>query len=147
DHIVTIPASRSKNKVPHVVPLPPSALAILRSIKTNGDLYFIGKSGRPIGPWSRVKRKLDANMKPDAPFVLHDVGRTVSTGMNEIGIEPHIVEAVLNHVSGHRAGVAGTYNRAKYLEQKETALRRWADHIDGLVSGRTSKVVTMKRRH
>jgi integrase len=146
DNIITIPAARSKNKLPHVIPLPPSALSILRSVKTSGDFYFVGKSGRPIGPWSRIKRKLDAHMKPDTPYVLHDLRRSVATGMNEIGIQPHIVEAVLNHISGHKSGVAGTYNRAVYLKEKTSALARWSDHISGLIEGRTSTVVAIKRR-
>jgi integrase len=147
DNTVTIPVSRSKNKLPHVVPLPPAAVAILRSVKTGGDLFFISKSGRPIGPWSRIKKKLDANMNPDTPFVLHDLRRTVSTGMNELGIEPHIVEAVLNHQSGHKSGVAGTYNKAAYVKEKTAALARWADHvIGGLVEGRAAKVVPLRQR-
>ena len=143
---ITIPAARSKNKLPHIVPLPPVAVAILKSVKTNGDLYFTGKSGRPVGPWSRVKKKLDAYMKPDTPFVLHDLRRTTATGMNELGIEPHIVEACFNRISGHKAGVAGTYNKAAYAKEKAAALARWSDHVLGLVEGRAAKVVDIKRR-
>ena len=68
-----------------------------------------------------------------APWRLHDLRRTVATGMADLGIAPHIVEAVLNHVSGARAGVAGTYNRAAYAPEKKAALERWALHIEGLV--------------
>jgi hypothetical protein len=49
--------------------------------------------------------------------------------MSELGVEPHIVEAVLNHVSGYRAGVAGVYNKAAYLEPKTAALKLWANHL------------------
>ena len=62
------------------------------------------------------------------------------TGMAEIGIAPHIVEAALNHISGAKAGVAGTYNRQLTLS-KRTALERWADHVAGLTSGRGANVV------
>jgi hypothetical protein len=55
--------------------------------------------------------------------------------MANIGVEPHIIEAILNHVSGHKAGVAGIYNRATYLEPKRAALAQWAEHIVGLVKG------------
>ena len=79
------------------------------------------------------------------PWVIHDLRRTCATGMAELGIPPHIVEACLNHVSGARAGVAGTYNRAAYSDEKKLALERWADHVEGLVTSRTSKVVPMKR--
>ena len=64
--------------------------------------------------------------------------------MAEIGIAPHIVEACLNHVSGARSGVAGTYNRAAYAAEKKAALERWADHVAGLVAGRKAKVVQLR---
>jgi len=63
----------------------------------------------------------------------------------DLGIAPHIVEAVLNHVSGHRAGVAGVYNRALYAKEKAVALARWAEHLGAIVAGERSKVVTMPK--
>ena len=66
---------------------------------------------------------------------LHDLRRTCATGMAEIGVAPHIVEACLNHISGHKAGVAGVYNRATYSAEKKSALQRWADHVDGIIDG------------
>jgi hypothetical protein len=53
-----------------------------------------------------------------------------------LGIAPHIVEACLNHVSGHKVGVAGVYNKAEYLPEKRVALERWASHVEALVKGR-----------
>jgi len=64
---------------------------------------------------------------------------------DELGIAPHIVEAVLNHVSGHRAGVAGVYNRALYAKEKAIALARWGEHLSAIVSGGSSKVVAMPK--
>ena len=74
---------------------------------------------------------LEAGGKAQAmlPWRLHDIRRTVATGMAEIGIQPHIVEAVLNHISGHKAGVAGIYYRATYLPKKTAALNTWAAHL------------------
>jgi hypothetical protein len=54
--------------------------------------------------------------------------------MAEIGVAQHIIEAVLNHKSGHNAGVAGIYNRASYEKEKHTALALWADHVMAAVS-------------
>jgi hypothetical protein len=51
---------------------------------------------------------------------------------DKIGVLPHVIEAVLNHYSGHRAGVAGTYNRAKYLDDMRAALDRWAEYVEEL---------------
>ena len=49
--------------------------------------------------------------------------------MAELGVLPHVVEAVLNHLSGHKAGVAGFYNRAAYTNEKRVALNCWAEHL------------------
>jgi hypothetical protein len=75
--------------------------------------------------------------------VLHDLRRSVATGMAELGIAPHIVEAVLNHVSGH-IGIAGVYNRATYEKEKRAALAMWADHVMAAVEGRASIVVPLR---
>jgi hypothetical protein len=79
-----------------------------------------------------------------APWRLHDVRRTVATGMASLGVQPHVVEAVLNHISGHKAGVAGIYNRAQYLPERRQALDLWANHVAALVAGEASNVVPMR---
>ena len=67
-------------------------------------------------------------------WTLHDLRRTLATGMGEyIAIPPHVVEAVLNHVSGHKAGVAGIYNRAAYAREKREALDAWAAFVSSLI--------------
>ena len=68
-------------------------------------------------------------------WVIHDIRRSVATGMADIGIAPHIIEAVLNHVSGHKGGVAGIYNRSSYAAEKAAALARWDEHVALIVSG------------
>jgi len=55
--------------------------------------------------------------------------------MAELGVQPHIIEAVLNHVGGHKAGVAGIYNRARYEGEMRDALKKWADHLEALIVG------------
>jgi hypothetical protein len=80
-------------------------------------------------------------------WVLHDLRRSFVTHMNERRFAPpHVIEAVVNHVSGHLAGVAGVYNKAQYLEERRGALRRWADHVAALVKGRRGNVVLMRKR-
>ena len=135
----TIPGARTKNHRVHVVPLSPLARTILAGVATTGDAVFASMS------WSQLKRRLDAAMKIP-PWRLHDLRRTAATGMAEIGVAPHVVEAVLNHVSGAKAGVAGTYNRAAYAPEKKAALERWAAHVEGLISARPTKVVPLHPR-
>jgi hypothetical protein len=77
-------------------------------------------------------------------WVHHDLRRTMSTRMHgELGIPPHVVEAVINHVSGHRAGVAGIYNKATYAREKAVALARWAEYVLAVAEGCKSNVVTL----
>jgi len=64
-----------------------------------------------------------------APWRIHDLRRTCATNLAELGVQPHIIEAVLNHVSGHKGGVAGIYNRARYEGEMRSALQRWADYV------------------
>jgi len=65
--------------------------------------------------------------------------------MADLGVQPHIIEAILNHVSGHKGGVAGIYNRAAYDNEKREALNRWAEHLLAIVEGRKAVVVPLKR--
>jgi integrase len=142
-----LPGARTKNGRAHVVPLSPSALEIIAGMPSRGDLVFTTTGSTPPSGWSRVKRRLDAAMKPGAPWRLHDLRRTAITNMAELGIRPDVIERVVNHVSGTRAGVAGVYNRSELLPERRAALERWAVHVSGLVSPQPdSKVVDLPRK-
>ena len=80
------------------------------------------------------------------PWRLHDIRRTVATRMGDIGVQPHVIEATLNHHSGHRRGVAGVYNRSVYEREVRAALALWADHVRSIVEGGKSKIVSMVAR-
>jgi len=120
----TISAERCKNGRAHSLPLPAAALALLPAKK--GEFVF--GLDRGFTAWSASKARLDAR-SGIAPWRLHDLRRTAATRMADLGVLPHVIEAVLNHVSGHRAGVAGVYNRATYTVEMREALARWADHV------------------
>lgn len=146
----SLPAERTKNGLPHDVPLSGAALAELPPARDGRDLLF-GRAAGPFSGWSRCKERLDARLtkaspdgKPIPAWTLHDLRRSAATGMGEIGVQPHIVEAVLNHISGVRRGVAGTYNRAVYAAEKRNALDRWAAHVVALVSTRPDNVVPIQ---
>jgi integrase len=155
-----VPSSRSKNHRAFVVPLSQQVIDIIARVPPNkgeAGLIFSTNGRTPVSGFSKAKRQLDVAMakvagKPVEPWRIHDLRRTVSTTLNEssadggLGIAPHIVEAVLNHVSGAKASVAGTYNKAKYLSEKKVALARWGSFIDGLVSGRRAKVVPLRKK-
>jgi integrase len=127
---ITLPPQRTKNKQQHVIPLSDTALEILKAIpRRNGrDLVFgIGAGG--YGGWSRAKVNLDKAVQLKEPWVVHDLRRTAATGMADLGVQPHVIEAVLNHISGHKAGVAGIYNRSTYGAEKRAALALWASQL------------------
>ena len=64
--------------------------------------------------------------------------------MAELGIRPDVIELVVNHVSGHRGGVAGIYNRSEMLPERRAALERWSAHVQGLIDGKAAKVVLLR---
>jgi integrase len=146
DGIWSIPGARTKNHKPHIVPLPPLARDILAGLpRIEGGLVFTTTGVTPISGWSKIKVRLDGLMGEMPPWIIHDLRRTAATEMAEIGVSPHIVEAVLNHISGAKASVAGVYNRAAYAAEKKAALERWAAHIEGIVSGRPAAVIPLRR--
>jgi integrase len=126
----TIPAKRAKNATQHAVPLAPFVVDILRSLPRflNSDLVFTTTGRTPISGFGRFKRRVDQNGTGDA-WRLHDLRRTVATNMALVGIQPHIIEAVLNHKSGIVSGVAAIYNRHAYLDEKREALNTWATKV------------------
>src|SRR5262249_21007137 len=130
DHIA-LPKARTKNKRPHVIPLSAPAKNILDKHRILGRIFVFGRDDSAgFRGWGVCKQRLDERIaKINEPWVVHDLRRTCATGLIELGIQPHIVEAVLNHVSGHRSGVAGIYNRATYDTEKREALERWAQHV------------------
>jgi integrase len=143
---ITLPPARTKNNRPHDVPLSKPALAILKSRLAHAgrDLVFgdgpRARNGRHPGPeggfqgWSHCKAILDKQTSLIGSWRLHDVRRTVATRMAELGVQPHVIEAVLNHVSGHKAGVAGVYNRSSYATEKREALSFWGKHVEALTA-------------
>jgi integrase len=143
-----LPGSRTKNHRPHDVPLPSQAVAILaaRSRLEGRDAVFgRNKDGDGFSGWSNCKRDLDAAVNLPG-WKLHDLRRSVVTHMAEIGVDPSVIEAVVNHISGARAGVAGIYNRATYATPKRAALQHWADYVDRIVAGeRAENVVAFGR--
>ncbi|MGC2408909.1 MAG: site-specific integrase [Methyloceanibacter sp.] len=127
---IALAAERTKNHRPHDIPLSQAAYGFLSSLpqRDSRELVFGAGVGGFQG-WSRSKATLDAKLNDMAPWRLHDLRRTVATGMAELGVHPHIIEAVLNHISGHKAGVASVYNRAVYAPEKAAALELWGRHV------------------
>ncbi|MCC0805952.1 tyrosine-type recombinase/integrase [Methylobacterium sp. W2] len=123
-----LPAARSKNGIAHDVPLSKPALDIVADApQREGRALVFGDGAGPFSGFSKAKVRLDKTLDINEPWRIHDLRRTAATGMADLGALPHVVEAVLNHVSGSRAGVAGIYNRATYAAEKRAALDLWAE--------------------
>jgi integrase len=143
DNIWRLPPERTKNHRAHTLPLPPMALDIIASVPqvAGRDHLFGERSSSGFRGWEG-KRDLDAKLGDAVrPWRVHDIRRSVATGMADIGVQPHVIEQILNHVSGHKSGIAGIYNRSSYEREVRAALAMWADHVRTLVQGGERRVI------
>jgi integrase len=130
----TLPKERTKNNRRHEVPLPKQAAAILKAAPRISDTYvFSINSGTPFASHDKAKARLDQSTGISTPWRLHDLRRTMASGMARLGVSLVVIEKVLNHVSGSLAGIVGVYQRHSYAEEKRQALQLWADHVEGMV--------------
>jgi integrase len=173
----TIPGERTKNGKVHEVPLSApvrdllnrllprdknEATRVLRNYRAASALAFPGAVGTPFAGWSKAKRALDktikdarakaaaaagANPAPLIPWSLHDLRRTVATGLQRLGVRLEVTEAILNHISGTRSGIAGVYQRHDWAAEKRAALDAWAIHVASIVDRRplAGNIVTLPR--
>jgi integrase len=127
--LIVLPSARTKNNKPHIIPLSPPAIEILEHyFPSNRDFVFVDRNS-----WGRRKRELNARLVDMPAWHIHDLRHTFVTGLNDLGVQPHIVEAAVNHASGFRAGIAGRYNHSAYLQEKTEALDLWGRHVMSLV--------------
>ena len=131
--IWVIPADRSKNGKPHVVPLSAYALDIMSEIPRvlDCDYVFTTTHKSPVSGFSKMLRRLSEGSQTSG-WRLHDLRRTAASGMARASVAPHVVEKVLNHISGTISGVAAVYNRYGYDAEKRDALQDWGQYIAAL---------------
>jgi integrase len=154
-----IPATRTKNGIPHLVPLSQPARELLHALRSDkpGDvqaaqpraelaLVLPGERGTPFSGWSKAKSALDTASGVSG-WWLHDLRRTLATGLQRLGVRLEVTEAVLNHLSGSRAGVVGIYQRHHWAEEKRAALDAWSAHLLAVAEGRllAGKVLPFSR--
>jgi integrase len=150
DHSIIIPATRTKNGRQHIVALAPAAQAILEA-QPGDDLFVFGyREGSAFSGWSKSKRVLDQRIAEGGfdfaeSWTPHDLRRTFATRLSDAGVPPHIIDELLNHVSGHKHGVRGVYNRSSYLNERRDALLLWADLLMEIVGEQPAKVVPLRR--
>jgi integrase len=144
---IELPKERTKNLRHHTVPLSPQAMALLPARRNSTPMVFGRDDRRGFLSHSTAKRELDAviaaarreaGIKDDIPpWRLHDLRRTFATLMREKGFaDTHLVELIINHVSGTRGGVAGVYDRSERLPERRAALEAWGQWVEDLVAAR-----------
>jgi integrase len=163
-----IPGKRAKNGVAQIVPLAPAMmveldrLAKAKQVKDNvkeTDAKRWPKAGPvlttfgaiAIKSYSKAKTELDSAITeargeagPLPAWRVHDLRRTLATGLQKLGTRFEVTEAVLNHVSGARSGVAGIYQQHDWKEEKRTALEAWARHVAAIIKpAATDNVVSL----
>jgi integrase len=144
-----LPVERMKGRVPHVLPLPAQALAIIEALPQIGDsdLVFTSNGRSPLDHFDRLKKEIDAEMKPATPWTWHDVRRSTASALAGLGVAVPVVEKILAHRSGTFRGVTGTYQRHSFIPEMRTALERWSEHLDRLVRGvPATKIISIGRR-
>ena len=134
NRVIKLDGARTKNGRTHLIPLSANSLAMLESITQLDDREFVfGQGQGGFAGWSKGKAALDQACGVKG-WTLHDLRRTAATRMAESGVLPHVIEAVLNHVSGHKSGVAGIYNRSTYEPEKRQALDTLASYVKTAVA-------------
>lgn len=141
--IWTLPGVRSKNGEPNVIPLNALAVAVLNDVAGSAvwprrGKVFATSSGAGFTAYHKGKLKLDRLVAEDGgeplqPWRLHDLRRTLATGFQRLGVRFEVTEAVLNHVGGSRAGVAGVYQRHDWKQEKREAMNMWSDHVASIL--------------
>jgi integrase len=135
----------TKSGEPHRVPLPRQAVALLRSMDPGprDALIFASRRGAKLSNWDRETKRIMAETGT-AGWTRHDLRRTGATQLGELGFEPHVIEAALNHAAIH-SRLASTYNRARYQPAVREALQRLADWLDMLATGVAGNVRAFQR--
>ena len=144
--VIALSGKRTKNGEPHLIPLSTAARAVLDSVPNiAGGCVFTARGGKPMGDWSGPRRRW-TRRSASPRWTIHDIRRTVATGMQKLGVALPVTEACLGHTAGSRGGIVKIYQKHQYLPEKVAALESWGAKVLALVEGRQgAKVVPLKR--
>jgi integrase len=133
---IELPGNRTKNGLPHTIAITPMIRGVLDTLPKTGRFVLNG-TDRPFGDHSGAKAKVAPAIRP---WTLHDLRRSFASGLQRLGVAPHIVELALNHRSGTFAGVAGIYQRHRYVREVREAFESWSQHIAALTTRKSVAV-------
>jgi integrase len=142
---IVLPPQRTKNGREHIIPITPAVRAILNGRERNGAFVFGRHPAKPFTGWGVSKAGLDRRIKAAGhqlePWRLHDLRRSMRSGLGALGVAPHIAELAINHA---RKGIEATYDKYRYEGEIKTAMTLWANHVLAAVEGRERKVVPLR---
>jgi integrase len=138
DRLWTIPPARFKSEQVHLVPLTDETMSVVEALPrcADGDYLFSTRGGaKPVNSFSKAKARLDSAMADEletnvVPFVNHDIRRTFRTRLSELRVPDHVAELCIGHA---RTGLAGTYDRHKYIDERREAFGLWAARLKSIV--------------
>lgn len=136
--IWVMPPEHAKNGKPHIVHLSQPVLDLIQSTPRLGELVFSGDGTTLFQGFSKSKARLD-RLSGVSDWTLHDLRRTVVSGMARLGIAPHVADKILNHQSGTISGVAAVYQRHEFLNERGEALIVWGSFVASLEQPRTAR--------
>jgi integrase len=166
---IRLPPARNKVKEPRAIPLSPLALGVLDELPRLGRFVVSTRGDKAFANAGHGKAKLDATIARQraevrlgrplaegeepaaddalAAWRLHDLRRTVATGLQRLGVRLEVIEAVLGHTAGTRAGIVAVYQRHRYEAEAREALATWAAHVQRLLDGdrACAEVVPLRR--
>jgi integrase len=141
ERIWTLPSEMTKAGRAHVVPLSPIAMGILAGCPRIGTYVFTTRGDRPISGYSKAKNAIDKMAGEMPAWTIHDLRRTVGTGLGRLGVSRFVIARVLNHAD---SSVTGIYDLHEYLAEKRHALEAWGQHLGNLIAPPEEKVVRLK---
>ena len=141
DDTIILPRDRTKSGKAHSIPLSPQVVEIIKQLPRIGprDFVFTINGRNPVTDLAASKEKLDGLINIPA-WHTHDLRRTVATGLQRLGINLQVIEAVLGHVGGSRSGIVGVYQRHSFDAEKRIALEAWAREVERIIDGEPAKV-------
>jgi len=128
---ITFPPEIVKNSREHTIPFGKLAGSILNKLPKEGSLFPGAFGAQCFNGWSKSKCTLDNECKI-SNWTLHDLRRTLATNLAALGTPPHVVERILNHVTGVISGVSAVYNKYTYMGEMRKAFDAWEQHVKAI---------------
>ncbi|EIX1762585.1 tyrosine-type recombinase/integrase [Cronobacter sakazakii] len=134
--IWTVPKEHSKGGAKIIRPVPETIQPFILQLRQNhlNSGLLLGEMKKPeaVSQWGR---NIYSRLEHSTSWTLHDLRRTFATGLNSMGVAPHVVEQLLGH---SMPGVMAVYNHSQYIREKRAALEQWAKYLEKIKALKTT---------